>query len=392
MRKIATVTVAVLTALAVLGFIYREEAARLFATLSLFDEDRIVENFSAMDTLFESRPVPVGEASAPLPGEPVALPRSVEAAGRTVDVRDFLEASRTTSLVVLRDGEVVHEFYGEGTRPDDRRISWSMAKSVLSLGVGVAVERGLLDLDRTVDSYVPTLADSAYRGVTVRQALRMSSGVRFDEDYLAFFSDINRMGRTLALGGSMDEFAASVDERERAAGTARQYVSIDTHVVAMVLRAATGRTLPQWIGETILQPLGIGGAPYYVTDGEGVAFALGGLNMTTRDYARIGQMVLDKGKANGARIVPEEWIEESTVVSAEPPEEADGFGYGYQWWIPDDTEGVALARGVYGQYIWIDRPRGVVIVKTSGDRAFREAERVADTLALLEGLANAVAQ
>jgi hypothetical protein len=204
----------------------------------------------------------------------------------------------------------------------------------------------------------------------------MSSGVTFDEDYLDFNSDINRMGRVLALGGSMDAFAAGLTETFAPPGETWQYVSIDTHVVAMALRGATGRSLTDLMTEKIIQPLGLERTPAYVTDGEGTAFALGGLNLTTRDYARFGQMILQGGQWQGRQIVPADWIAESTRASA--PTEAGRIGYGYQWWIPDGSPpGTYMARGIYGQYIWIDEAAEVVIVTTAADRSFR-AEGVSE--------------
>ena len=199
----------------------------------------------------------------------------------------------------------------------------------------------------------------------------MTSGVKFDEDYLDYNSDINRMGRVLALGGTMDGFAAGLKDRDAEPGERWHYVSIDTHVLGMIIRGATGRDIPSLLSEKVIAPLGLEQPPYYITDGEGVAFVLGGLNMTTRDYARFGLMVEQGGTLDGRRIVSEDWLTESTTPSA--PTEPGAIGYGYQWWIPTGAEpGISLARGIYGQYIYIDRARDVVIVTTAADRQFRE--------------------
>jgi CubicO group peptidase (beta-lactamase class C family) len=158
--------------------------------------------------------------------------------------------------------------------------------------------------------------DSAYAGASIEDVLLMSSGVTFDEDYLDPSSDINKMGRVLALGRSMDAFTADLTETFQPAGSAWQYVSIDTHVLGMVLRGATGKSIPALLSEKVVAPLGLEAAPYYVTDGYGTAFVLGGLNMRTRDYARFGQMVLQDGKHNGRQIVPADWLRQSTVPLA----------------------------------------------------------------------------
>jgi CubicO group peptidase (beta-lactamase class C family) len=248
-----------------------------------------------------------------------------------------------------------------------------MAKSFLSAMMGKAVADGRIALSDPVDKYVPKLKGTVYEGVTVRNVLNMASGVKFDEDYLDFNSDINRMGRVLALGGSMDAFAAGLEAREREQGTARQYTSIDTHILAMVLRAVTGRDLPLLMSETLWSQLGAEADAIYLTDGNGVAFALGGLNATSRDYARFGQMMLDLGRFNGHQVVPLAWTIDSVRPSA--PRAAnpqDPFGYGYQWWVPPNADDEFFAVGIYGQYIYVNRPALVVIVKTSADRAFAD--------------------
>jgi hypothetical protein len=326
----------------------RDDLIRLYNVNTLFDEGRIVSNFSSMKELFFNVAVKRSGAVAPLAESKRELAKTYQFAGKTKSVQDWLDATKTTSLVVLHNGAIVHESYELGTKPDDQRISWSMAKSFLSAIFGTAVADGSIkSLDDPVDAYVPRLKGTVYEGVTIRNVLRMSSGVKFDEDYEAFGSDINRMGRVLAMGGSMDEFAAGLAAREREQGTARQYTSIDTHILGMVLRAVTGKDLPALMEERLWSKLGVEDDAIFLTDGYGVAFALGGLNMRTRDYARFGQMVLDGGMANGQQIVPADWIMEATAASAPPAAKTtDKMGYGYQWWIPVNSNGEFFAIGI----------------------------------------------
>jgi hypothetical protein len=139
----------------------------------------------------------------------------------------------------------------------------------------------------------------------------------------------------------------------------------------MVIRGATGRDIAGLMVEKIIAPLGLEQDGYYVTDGAGVAFVLAGLNFTTRDYARFGQMILQDGMYNGTQVVPSDWIAESTAASA--PTTPGETQYGYQWWLPRDAhEGEFFARGVYGQYIYFNRVRGVLITTTGADKLFRE--------------------
>jgi len=343
----------------------REELTRLLAVNSLFSEEKIVANFSNMDTAFLHVPVPRGTGpTSPLPyAAETQLPPQVA---------QWITDRSVTALVVLKDGEIAYENYFLGTAAEDRRISWSVAKSYLSALVGVLLDEGAIaSLDVPVTQYAPRLIGGAYDGATLRQVLNMASGVTFDEDYLDQSSDINRMGRVLALGGEMDDFAADLTETFAPPGAQYQYVSIDTHVVGMVVRGATGRSVADLLSEKVIAPLGLEYAPYYLTDGVGTAFVLGGLNMTTRDYARFGQMFAQGGMWQGQQIVPADWVAASTVPSA--PTALGATGYGYQWWIPAGApEGVYMARGIYGQYIYVDSQAGVVIATNAADRQFRE--------------------
>ena len=332
-KWLGRILLALVVAIVVIGLWKREQITRLLAVNSLFSQEKIVQNFSHMDAAFLSVPLPRGDGpiSELAYGPEADLPAAVE---------DWIVDRTVTALVVLKNGEIVYENYFQGTRADDRRISWSMATSYLSVLVGILIEDGkITSLDDPVTKYAPLLKGGAYDGASLRNVLQMASGVSFDEDYLDFNSDINRMGRVLALGGKMDDFAAGLTARFAEPGQQWQYVSIDTHVVGMVVRGATGRSITDLLSEMIIVPLGLENTPYYLTDGVGTAFVLGGLNMTTPSA----------------------------------PTSPGETGYGLQWWIPiGAAPGEYMARGIYGQYIYIDTARGVVIATNAADRNFRD--------------------
>lgn len=369
--------VLVVLALAV-GLWKREEIKRLMAVNSLFAEDRIVANFSNMNRMFLYREMQSGTAT-PLPQGPQADPPDGFA--------DWLTARNVTAYVVLKDGQIVAEDYLQGTGADDLRISWSVAKSVLSLLYGILLEEGTVpELDVPLVQAVPALRGSAYDGASIRDVLTMSSGIEFNEDYLDFHSDINRMGRVLALGRSMDGFAQDQNARERQPGTAWQYVSIDTHVLGMVIREATGRPIADLVEERLFVPMGLERAPYYLTDGFGVAFVLGGLNMTTRDFARLGLLVAQGGRWGDMQLVPQDWVEASIQ-----PQAPAGAAYGYQWWVPENaTAGEVIARGIYGQYVYINTDLGVVIALNAADRQFRAPGVNAANVAMFRAIADSL--
>lgn len=377
---------------AIVAFIYREPLERLYRVNTLFSADRIVSNFSNMRSMFLAddikRDGPVfnfGEA-------PSTLPAEFTLDGEVLNTAAFLERTKTTSLLVIRDDKIEFEDYFLGTTAEDQRISWSIAKSFLSAMIGIAIDEGkIADLNDPVTKYAPSLAGSAYDGATLRQVAMMSSGVAFDEDYLAFNSDINKMGRALALGGSLDEFSADITKRAGAPGENWRYVSIDTHVLGMALRGATGQSVSDYMTDKLWSKIGVEADAYYTTDGVGAAFVLGGLNMRTRDYARFGRLFLEDGNWEGDQIISKAWVRESTSDLAPPPAPTfeRGENYGYQWWLPPAHDEEFYGIGVYGQYLFVDRKAGVIVVKTSADKSFRENDGKAqlETLAMMRAIA-----
>ena len=355
-----------------------DNIVNLNKVITLFDKDKIVHNFVSMNESFPN--VTIKSTSEPhyFESAPQALPESFEFKGKTVSVKEFLERTTTTALVVLKGETITHESYYLDTQAEDKRISWSVAKSFLSAMVGVAVEQGKIkSLNDLVTDYAPSLKGSGYDGVTVKNILQMSSGVKFNEDYKDFFSDINRMGRLLALGGSFDEFAASlVTEREQ--GVYLHYVSIDTHALGMVLRGATGESIVDYFTKHLWNKIHPEADTYFLTDELGEPMVLGGLNMRATDYLKFGKLYRDNGRWNGEQIIPESWVKASITPDAPHlmPGKRDNsdidLGYGYQWWLPVDADQEFMALGIYDQFIYVDKKSNVVIVKNSANIDFTD--------------------
>lgn len=252
-----------------------------------------------------------------------------------------------------------------------------MSKSVISALFGIAVSEGKIrSIEETVTDYLPQFAGTGYEGVRIKDVLQMSSGVGFNEDYGDFFSDINVMGRYFALGLPMEDFSKRL-KRERQPGLVNHYVSINTQVLGMILVEATGQSIADYMYEKLWSQIGATSAAYWVIDKAGMEFVLGGLNATARDYAKIGQLYLDTGRWNGTQVVPEEWVIAS--VTPDAPHLLPGKnnvaprkdGYGYQWWLPSGRDDEFNAQGVYGQFIYIDPDKELVIVKLSSNYHFR---------------------
>ncbi len=356
---------------------------RLTEVDTLFDAGKIIANFTDMRRVFFFVDIPVDTSNpAPLPAAPRDIPQQFSHKGRDFSLQDWQRERTVCAMVVLKSGEVIHEEYLNGTHQNDRRISWSMSKSILSATLGVLNDQGKLPhLATRIGDIVPELRGSAYKDATLRNVLNMASGVVFNEDYLDYHSDINRMGRVLAVGGSMDQFTADMKGQEHTPGQYNHYVSIDTHVLGMVIRAVTGKRSDDLIRELIFDPVGLETAPYILSDSMTEPFVLGGLNMTTRDYARIGLLFAQGGQINGKQIISSEWIAESTRQTAPPPRPEDedkptgALGYGYQWWLPPNAaNGEFFAIGIYGQYIYVNTEAEVVIAINSADRDFKDGD------------------
>lgn len=350
-----------------------QSANRLYSVISLFDEALIVNNFSHMKDVFFNKKIvkqgnPYTFTEAPKP-----LPASFTYRDQVTNSEAFLARRATTALLVIKDDQITFEQYYLGTQSDDKRISWSMAKSFVSILFGMQVDAGNIDIDKTVGFYLPELANSGYGNVKVKHVLQMSSGVKWNEDYHDFFSDINKMGRVLAIGGSLDQMTSKL-VNESAPGEAFHYVSMDTHVISMILRHVSGKSLVELIQQNLWNTIGMESDAFWLTDSQGAEFALGGLNLTTRDYARFGRLLLNNGEFNGKQIVSADWIKAATTPQADYLKpQTDKLGYGYQIWLPPQAQqGEFFCVGVYGQYIYVNQQHNVVIVKNSADLGFQD--------------------
>jgi CubicO group peptidase (beta-lactamase class C family) len=368
----------------VLLVIYQKNLLRLYTAVTLYDEDKIAHNFLTMYESFNATVILASSEPFSFTEEPKPLPNAFNYENQTMSLTDFLEDTQTMGLLVLKDGVIVNENYWLGHAKDKQHISFSMAKSFVSALMGIAIDEGFVtSIEQDVTDYVPELMGSGYEGVSIKDVLQMSSGVRFNEDYGDFNSDINRFSRATAFGTSLDDFSASLD-REREPGTYHHYVSIDTQVLGMVLTRATGKSLTHYLSEKIWQPLGMEHQAYWLADDNNMELALGGLNVSLRDYAKLGWLYLNQGtwtdnQHNTQQIVPKQWVIDSTTADAphlvageNNSASSSSFGYGYQWWLPLGAEDEFSAQGIYNQYIYIDPDQNLVIVKNSANYRFTD--------------------
>ncbi len=354
---------------------------KLHHSITIFDQEKIIDNFLNMEKSFPFREIKKSD-------QPVKLPQNLSYKmmqtfnweGQAMDVQQYLEYSNTTGLLIIHKDTIVYEQYFNGMKPEKTHISWSVAKSFVATLVGIALEDGLFEsIEDPVTKYLPQLKKSAYDGVRIKDILQMSSGVQFTEDYRDFNSDINRFGRGFALGKSLEKFVKSL-KSDREPGIYNHYVSMDTQVLGMLVMEVTGKTLSAYLGEKVWNPVGMEHDAQWIIDKTGMEAAFGGLNITLRDYARFGLLYLKEGNWNGQQIVSKDWIQQSITPDAphlqpgaDNPMSDNIFGYGFQWWLPEQPDGDYFASGIYNQYIYNNTKKDLVIVKTSANYHFKEA-------------------
>lgn len=330
----------------------------------------------------------IAEAGDPAPipdsATPYTLPETYEFAGETRSVARLLARSGTAGMVIVYKGQVVYEDYNYGKDSNSRFLAWSVTKSVTSALVGIAVAEGYIDaVTDPVTKYVPALADTAYAGTTVEEVLQMSSGVRFDETYW-LGTDVFRL--QLAVGTDLTREVMKYTVADHEPGTFNAYKSSDTQVLAMVLQSATGVSLTEYLQSRIWEPAGMTQSAQWLADRNGLEASYCCLRATVRDLAKFGLIYLNRGFYNNRRIVPEQWVTDSLDTSkphlqpGDNPQSDDTWGYGYQWWIPDEGQDYA-AVGVYNQFIYVNPQAELVIAKSSAAPSYmaddREDEHIA---------------
>ena len=361
--------------------------------------------FRNQDQVWPVRIIRRGEAVRPLAPHARSLEDlTFEVGDVRVGVGDFMARRRTAGLLVVKGGEIALERYGMGNGPKSRWTSFSTAKSITSTLVGAALHEGAIaSLDDRCDLYLPQLLGSAYEGVTVRNALRMCSGVAWSEENQpdGRADDVRRLGRAMVSRrpGSVLDLLCS-RPRAHPQGAVFNYSTGESCLLGAVVVAATGRPLADYCAETIWGPAGMEADGYWQLEAED-GLELGGLGVgwRLRDAGRFGQFVLEDGEAfSGRQVLPTGWRE----LAGQPDIEATDFGqimpgspagYGYHWWALPGAPyrdgihaGAFLALGAFGQRIYVNPAQRLVIVVQSAWRQSHDAEAELETIALLRAM------
>jgi len=332
---------------------------------------------SHYDEMLPARKIPRGSETRPLKRASPEPEIQYTFQSKAHGLDDYLSHYRTTALLILKGDTILAERYQYDRTPQERMTSYSMAKTIVGMLVGVALSEGAIkSLDDRAAQYVHQLMGTPYGDTPIRDLLTMSSGVHFTETYRGG-DDLSKLVHLSLLGGSPGGWATVMPftTRERAPGERFHYSSADAQVLGLVLRAATGKTLSDYLSEKIWQPMGAEADASWVVDKGGYETGYAGVNATVRDYARLGMLLADDGVLDGKRILPKGWVRAATTPSAaqfEPGhiENFAGaccapFGYGYQTWILPGKDRQFMMRGLRTQIIFVEPRARLVMVHTA---------------------------
>lgn len=295
--------------------------------------------------------VEAGDSVFPLPeGKPLEIGSDVDA---------YMAKQRNSGLIIVQDGKIRLEKYALGYGAAGRWTSFSVAKSFTSTLVGAAVKDGYIkSLDDKVTVYIPGLKGSAYDDVSVKQLLTMTSGVKWNEDYTDPKSDVAQFNLQKPVAG--EDITVSYMKtlpREAPAGSKWVYKTGETNLIGVLVSSATGKTLSAYLSEKVWKPYGMEQDAVWMLGPTGHEISGCCMSASLKDYARFGLFILGGGIADGKKVLPDDWLPAATTKQTGI--DLPGRGYGYQWWTNDD--GSFAAQGIFGQGIFLDPKRKLVI-------------------------------
>lgn len=336
------------------------------------------EAFLNWDRIWATRAIRKG---TPIPfsqGDPMPGDFTFESRGRTWNVDELMETEFLSGLLVVKNGQVRHERYARGLTQDRCWQSSSMVKSLASILIGAAIHDGCISsVDELIVERIPELEGTAYQDVRIRDLLNMASGIDWVENTDDLQTDVaEHYIKQIAArrpGYVLDYLRTR--ERINPVGTQFYYNTGDTLLLSYVLSRATGMTVSDYCSERFWKPMGCESDGYFILESDNGHEVVGSCcGATLRDYARWGALMLADGvAANGTRIVPKGWVQESTTPTAPNfafdmaggrgvagEDSSDFVGYGYLWWILNGGDYMAL--GSYGQWIYVNPSHDTVTV------------------------------
>lgn len=333
--------------------------------------------------------------------------------GKTV--LEALVGDDTDGIIVIKDGVIRYEKYFGDFKENNTHIWASSTKSLVAMLVGQLVEEGRLDLDKTVDQYLPEMKGGAFDGLTLQQVLNMVSALDYSEDYAdlrpgtVHYEYFRRIGFIPAFDlmamdprtddtprGNLGFITQFERHKDKTPGEVYEYHSPNVDVVGLILSRTTNKSLEELLSEYVWQKLGAEHDAQILADAAFNPIATGGFQSTLRDFAKFGYTVLNDGEFNGQQIFPKSYIDDTYRLTDEEyaagqkssyrnDTEAASYdkylaGYKNFWWVHDSEKQIMTARGVYGQGIYIDKSRNVIIATfgsaPTASNATRETHKV----------------
>lgn len=352
-----------------------ERSSQLATRAGVLAAENIVWSQQHMAELFPARTISRGEKSSELPRYPRDLGSITMMVGeQEVSFAEFLKRNHTQAIVVVHHGAIVYERYFGAANEATRFTTWSVAKSFTSTLIGLAIGEGLIaSVDDPLTAYIPELMGTAYDGVSIKQALQMSSGVQFSEVYEgdAEADIMTFMGASLLSNTAPANQTAASFPRGVGPGTKFNYNTAESQILGWLVKSVTGKDPSLYLEEKIWRKLGMSHDATWLLDKwgkDGMEMTGCCLNAALRDWARFGQLFLHDGMVGDERLLPQGWVSEATRPDAPHlifagQEGAVEAGYQYQWWALGD--GRYSAEGVHGQFIYVDPAADLVIVKAS---------------------------
>lgn len=375
MRRIVILVGIVICIILVLAFIYRKKIKLLYKSLNSFKVENLANTFQNIYKIQPTKEIKRGNNIYGFQRDEQKLPVTFNFKEKEFLVEDFLKETKASGLIVINDNTIKFESYYLGADEKTLFASNSMGKSFVSALMGIAISEGYIEsIDDPIGKYIKEFKNTKIENIPIKACLQMASGLDFDED-----TDMSKYSIRTLIGIPAMKLISKVGAREEPF-TLRKYLSINTEILGEIIRNATGYTLAEFMEEKLWKKLRVENNAFWTLSND-KELAMGGLSISLRDYARFARLYLKNGVVNNEQIIPENWIKDSMDISADYSKPGsnnndsyNSIGYGYQWWIPEGNEGEFLAIGVYSQWIYVNRFKNIIIVKTSADPNFMEKD------------------
>ena len=391
MKRTGVAAAGVVIAIGALWICFGEKIKTLCTSLNSFKDENLAHTFQHTPEIQPVKKIKKGEDTFQfLKEDNVALADGFYFEGTFYPSEKFMEDTKTSAMLVIKDDVIKYENYFYGGNEATLFSSNSMGKSFVSALIGIAVAEGdISSVEDPIGKYIPEFVGTALENIPIRACLKMASGIDFNED-----KDMSGFSLRTLMGTPAMKVIAKYGIQEEPY-TYRRYLSINTEILGEIITNATGSSLAEYMEEKLWKKIGAAHDAYW-TLSNGKELAMGGLSVSLRDYARFARLYLKEGNYNGEQILDKQWVKDSLDISeaySKPGANHDAYnaiGYGYQWWVPEGNQGEFMAIGVYGQWIYVNPSKQIIIVKTSADPNFMEKGYELKHVAFFRAVANEI--